>query len=98
MIKQECIGIPDMILLLMIFCFKKIKIKAEIVLSPGGAYFQNGTKQPISKRDKTADFQNGTKQPIFKTEQNECCYSQYAWNLIYLKRFIFVVWYVPFAK
>ena len=41
MIKQECIGIPDMILLLMIFCFKKIKIKAEIVLSPGGAYFQN---------------------------------------------------------
>ena len=39
MIKQECIGIPDMILLLMIFCFKKIKIKAEIVLSPGGAYF-----------------------------------------------------------
>ena len=41
MIKQECIGIPDMILLLMIFCFKKIKIKAEIVLSPGGAYFVN---------------------------------------------------------
>ena len=41
MIKQECIGIPDMILLLMIFCFKKIKIKAEIVLSPGGAYFTN---------------------------------------------------------
>ena len=39
MIKQECIGIPDMILLLMIFLFKKIKIKAEIVLSPGGAYF-----------------------------------------------------------
>ena len=39
MIKQECIGIPDMILLLMnFFCFKK-KIKAEIVLSPGGAYF-----------------------------------------------------------
>ena len=42
MIKQECIGIPDMILLLMIFLFqKKIKIKAEIVLSPGGAYFEN---------------------------------------------------------
>ena len=41
MIKQECIGIPDMILLLMIFCFKKIKIKAEIVLSPGGAYFND---------------------------------------------------------
>ena len=41
MIKQECIGIPDMILLLMIFCFKKIKIKAEIVLSPRGAYFSN---------------------------------------------------------
>ena len=47
MIKQECIGIPDMILLLMIFCFKKIKIKAEIVLSPGGAYFK--------KRKKTSD-------------------------------------------
>ena len=41
MIKQECIGIPDMILLLMIFLFqKKIKIKTEIVLSPGGAYFR----------------------------------------------------------
>ena len=40
MIEQECIGIPDMILLLMIFFVsKKIKIKAEIILSPGGAYF-----------------------------------------------------------
>ena len=39
MIEQECIGIPDMILLLMIFLFRKKKIKAEIVLSPGGAYF-----------------------------------------------------------
>ena len=29
-----------------------------------------GTKQPILKRDKTANFQNGTKQPIFKTGQN----------------------------
>ena len=38
MIKQECIGIPDMILLLMVFLFQK-KIRAEIVLSPGGAYF-----------------------------------------------------------
>ena len=37
MIKQECIGIPDMILLLMNFFVSK-KIKAEIVLSPGGAY------------------------------------------------------------
>ena len=46
MIKQECIGIPDMILLLMIFCFKKIKIKAEIVLSPGGAYFENPETAP----------------------------------------------------
>ena len=46
MIKQECIGIPDMILLLMIFCFKKIKIKAEIVLSPGGAYFEIKTRWP----------------------------------------------------
>ena len=43
MIEQECIGIPDMILLLMIFFVsKKIKIKAEIVLSPGGAYFATG--------------------------------------------------------
>ena len=47
MIKQECIGIPDMILLLMIFCFKKIKIKAEIVLSPGGAYFLKWAIRPI---------------------------------------------------
>ena len=40
MIKQECIGIPDMIFLLMFFFVsKKVKIKAEIVLSPGGAYF-----------------------------------------------------------
>ena len=40
MIKQECIGIPDMILLLMnFFVSKKLEIKAEIVLSPGGAYF-----------------------------------------------------------
>ena len=40
MIKQECIGIPDMILLsIWIFLFQKKKIKAEIVLSPGGAYF-----------------------------------------------------------
>ena len=38
MIKQECIGIPDMILN-DFFVSKKIKIKAEIVLSPGGAYF-----------------------------------------------------------
>ena len=39
MIKQECIGIPDMILLLMNFFVSKKKIKAQIVLSPGGAYF-----------------------------------------------------------
>ena len=32
--------------------------------------FGCGTKQPILKRDKTADFQNETKQPIFKTGQN----------------------------
>ena len=50
MIKQECIGIPDMILLLMIFCFKKIKIKAEIVLSPGGAYFQESNCDLILSR------------------------------------------------
>ena len=56
MIKQECIGIPDMILLIMIFLFQK-KIKAEIVLSPGGAYFANacavqikhGTKKLLNK-------------------------------------------------
>ena len=40
MIEQECIGIPDMILLIMIFFVSKKKIKAEIVLSPGGAYFK----------------------------------------------------------
>ena len=41
MIKQECIGIPDLILLLMIFfCVKKIKIKAEIVVSPMGPIFK----------------------------------------------------------
>ena len=43
MIKQECIGIPDMIILLLnFFVSKKIKIKAEIVLSPGWAYFVKG--------------------------------------------------------
>ena len=43
MIKQECIGIPDLILLLMnFFVSKKITVKAEIVLSPGGAYFLKG--------------------------------------------------------
>ena len=51
MIKQECIGIPDMILLLMIFCFKKIKIKAEIVLSPGGAYFMKIRSLYVSHRN-----------------------------------------------
>ena len=50
MIKQECIGIPDMILLLMIFCFKKIKIKAEIVLSPGGAYFFHTVGLPFIQK------------------------------------------------
>ena len=49
MIKQECIGIPDMILLLMIFFVsKKIKIKAEIVRISGGAYFQYF--QPIQRK------------------------------------------------
>ena len=33
MIQQECIGIPDTILLL--------KIKAEMIVCPGGAYFSN---------------------------------------------------------
>ena len=65
------------------------------------ADFKTRQNSRFSKRDKTADFQHETKQPIFKTEQNECCYSQYAWNLIYLKRFVFVVWlgrFAPFAK
>ena len=39
MIQQECIGIPDMVLLLMNFFVSKKKIEAEIVLSPGRAYF-----------------------------------------------------------
>ena len=60
MIKQECIGIPDMILLLMIFCFKKIKIKAEIVLSPGGAYFVHS---PHSIKPKTTSGIKGTEHP-----------------------------------
>ena len=53
MIKQECIGIPDMILLLMNFLFqKKMKNKAEItmsrkLLSPGGAYFYTCDKQVL---------------------------------------------------
>ena len=34
MITQECIGIPDMILLL--------KMKAEMIQCPGGAYFHEG--------------------------------------------------------
>ena len=29
------------------FCFKKIKIKAEIVLSPGGAYFYKSKRVPL---------------------------------------------------
>ena len=57
MIKQECIGIPDMILLLMIFCFKKIKIKAEIVLSPGGAYFLKLNERVNLKLEKTVSMQ-----------------------------------------
>ena len=59
MIKQECIGIPDMILLLMIFCFKKIKIKAEIVLSPGGAYFCSFSSLKVLRggKDRVTDTQ-----------------------------------------
>ena len=45
MIEQECYWYSrydSFILLFMIFfCFKKLKIKAEIVLSTGGAYFYN---------------------------------------------------------
>ena len=43
----------------------KVKYKLKI----GDDKNENGTKQPILKRDKTANFQNGTKQPIFKTGQ-----------------------------
>ena len=57
MIKQEFIGIPDMILLLMIFfCFKKIKIKAEIVLSPGGAYFHNNAEAICTFLNTTSNY------------------------------------------
>ena len=50
MIEQECIGIPDMILLLMnFFVSKKLKIKAEIGLSPGGAYFIIGNALKMRK-------------------------------------------------
>ena len=56
------------------------------------ADFKTRQNSRFSKRDKTADFQNGIKQPIFKTEQNECCYSQCAWNLVYLKRFIYLLY------
>ena len=58
MIKQECIGIPDMILLLMIFCFKKIKIKAEIVLSPGGAYFSICSHAFLMKKSTASCFES----------------------------------------
>ena len=80
------------------------KTKQQILKRDKTAVFKTRQNSLFSKRDKTADFQNGTKQLIFKMEQNECCYCQYAWNLIYLKMFIFVVWlgrfapFVPFAK
>ena len=67
-------------------------------------------KAPILKRDKTAHFQNETKRPIFKTGQNSrfskrnrmsaVTANMHEENLIYLKRFIFVVWlgrFAPFA-
>ena len=44
-----------MILLLMIFLFqKKIKIKAEIVLSPGGAYFPKKIGGGENRKEPTA--------------------------------------------
>ena len=59
MIKQECIGIPDMILLIMNFFVSKKKIKAEIVLSPGGAYFfENRMFCPIFVYSVTTRFIN----------------------------------------
>ena len=67
MIKQECIGIPDMILLLMIFCFKKIKIKAEIVLSPGGAYFHTLEQTGVSKSPKGPPFYNFKNFALFES-------------------------------
>ena len=70
MIKQECIGIPDMILLLMIFCFKKIKIKAEIVLSPGGAYFFNSQPRFFDFRlvSTSSAYSNRVGERLFKTK------------------------------
>ena len=44
MIKQECIGIPDMILLYE-------KNEAEIIMGPGGAYFPQ--KCPMSAKRNT---------------------------------------------
>ena len=71
------------------------------------ADFKMRQNSRFSKRDKTADFQNGTKQPILKRNKMSAVTAavtaggQYAWNLIYLKRFIFVVWlsrFAPFDK
>ena len=74
MIKQECIGIPDMILLLMNFFVSKKKIKAEIVLSPGGAYFNQitaritpqNTRWNTHKTRKLLFCQPGTSKNILK--------------------------------
>ena len=69
-----------------------------------------GTKQPILKRDKTADFQNETKQPIFKTGQNSRFSKRNKMSAvqpIYMELDLFeeissfVVWlgrFAPFAK
>ena len=52
--------------------------KCDELKSTKFSFFKTRKNSRFSKRDKPADFQNGTKQPTFKTEQNECCYSQYA--------------------
>ena len=84
MIKQECIGIPDMILLLMIFCFKKIKIKAEIVLSPGGAYFYKPKTSKKCKRvpfDRIRKFSKKSRMVPKKTKQKRN--EKNLWSRIY---------------
>ena len=84
MIKQECIGIPDMILLLMIFCFKKIKIKAEIVLSPGGAYFFYATflkfvftEAPAQFLQETKRFARGLLKALGLTGDHQKCFRKF---------------------
>ena len=48
------------------FCFKKIKIKAEIVLSPGGAYFQIKKRNDVCTIYVSERLQNGRAVPTSK--------------------------------